>query len=47
MILKVDTAGRILLPYQIRKMLGIEPGKEIKIEVVEDKVVISTIEKSS
>lgn len=45
MIIKVDTAGRILLPVQIRKMLGIETGKEIRIEVVGDKVVISTIEK--
>lgn len=44
MIIRVDNAGRILLPAQTRKFLGIEKGKLIKMELVDNKVIITRVE---
>ncbi len=32
--MKIDTEGRIPLPFEIREKLGLQPGTEIQIEVI-------------
>lgn len=47
MIINVDQAGRVLIPVLMRRMLGIEPGDEIKIEIKDKKIIIIKIESKS
>lgn len=44
MIIKIDTAGRILIPKPIRKALGLESGTEIRIEIIDKKLIITKVE---
>lgn len=46
MIVKVDEAGRILIPAQTRKFLGIETGQLVKMELVDKQIIITVIEES-
>lgn len=38
---KIDKFGRILIPKEIRRSLGIEEGAELEIEVKDDKIQIA------
>lgn len=44
MLIQVDTAGRILLPIQVRRALGIKTGKKIKMELVDNKIILIVLE---
>lgn len=35
----VDTLGRVMLPKEVREVLGIKPGSTIHFEIVDDKVL--------
>lgn len=37
----IDDLGRIVLPAEMRKELGIEPNQELKIELIGNKIMIS------
>lgn len=37
----LDNLGRIVIPKEMRKKLGLNNGDEVKIELVNDKVVVS------
>jgi AbrB family looped-hinge helix DNA binding protein len=41
---KIDNMGRIVIPMEIRKQLGIETNDDLKIEVVNGEIVISKLE---
>lgn len=38
---KIDDMGRIVIPKEMRKKLGLNNGEEVNIELAGDKVVIS------
>ncbi len=44
MILKIDKLGRVLIPKPIREFLNLKEDNKLKLEVIEDKIVISKIE---
>ena len=35
----VDALGRVMLPKEVREVLGIKPGSTIYFEIVDDKVL--------
>jgi len=41
---KVDAAGRVLIPADARRELGLKPGAEVVLTVAEDEVRITTPE---
>ena len=41
MIIKLDGLGRFVLPKIIREALGVKPNGELKIELVDDKLIIT------
>lgn len=41
---KIDELGRIVLPKELRKTLGIEPGTPIEIYTEEDTIVLKKYE---
>ena len=43
-IRRVDELGRIIIPIEFRKKLGIENGDEVRITYNEDEIVIKTKE---
>lgn len=40
---KIDNLGRIVIPNEFRKSLGIELDQEIKMDLIDNKIVISNI----
>lgn len=44
MVIKVDSAGKILIPAETRKFLGIEQGELIKMELVGRQIIITLLE---
>lgn len=38
---KIDDLGRIVIPAEMKKELGIEPNQELKIELIGNKIIIS------
>lgn len=44
MIIKIDSSGKILIPAETRKFLGIEQGKLIKMELVGKQIIITLLE---
>lgn len=40
----IDDLGRIVLPAEMRRELGIEPNQELKIELIGNKIMISNPE---
>lgn len=45
--MKIDTNGKIPIPPDIQNKLGLRPGTEVQIEVVEDVLQISNPHNSS
>ena len=43
-IVRVDDKGRVLIPKEIRKLLGIDEKKYVKIMQYKDKIVLEPIE---
>ena len=43
-IRKIDDLGRIVLPKELRKTLGIEPGTPIEIYTEEDTIILKKFE---
>ena len=43
-IRKVDELGRIVLPREMRRILGIKPGDSINITAEDDKIVLGKYE---
>lgn len=41
MIIKLDKLGRFVIPKVLREVLGIKPDGEIKLELVDDKLIIT------
>jgi len=41
---KIDELGRIVLPKELRKTLGIEPGTPIEIYTEEDMIILKKFE---
>ena len=41
---KIDDLGRIVLPKELRKTLGIEPGTPIEIYTEEDTIILKKFE---
>ena len=46
-ILSIDKAGRIVIPQVIRKMLGLNAGAFLKMDVTERAVVLTPVEQPS
>lgn len=40
---KVDELGRIVIPIEIRKELGIKDGESLDISVIDNKIVLEKI----
>lgn len=38
---KVDNLGRIILPVEVRRDLGIQLGEELNLDVVDNKIILS------
>lgn len=45
MIVKIDNVGKVTIPAPVRKFLGIKSGDEIKMEIIDGKIMLSKIEK--
>lgn len=41
---KIDKLGRVVIPKEMAKQLNIYPNDELKIDVVNDEIVISKVE---
>ena len=41
---KIDELGRIVIPKEIRKQLGIKTGDELEIKVVNGQIILSNFE---
>lgn len=41
MKIKLDEKGRIVIPYLIRQALDIKPKDEVKVELIENKMIIA------
>jgi transcriptional pleiotropic regulator of transition state genes len=41
---KVDALGRVVLPAEMRKQLGIDRGDLVAISIVDDRVILEKIE---
>lgn len=46
MLIQIDQSGRVTIPHQMRKYLGLEPGEEVKIEIKDKQIIITKVEKS-
>lgn len=44
---KIDELGRIVIPREMRKQLNINDGDDLKIEIVNDNIVISRVEENN
>lgn len=44
---KIDNTGRIVIPMEIRKQLNIKENDDLKVEVVNDNIVISKVEENN
>ena len=44
-IVKTSSKGQIVIPAEIRKKLGIEPGQKVNLSLENDKAVISPLPK--
>lgn len=44
---KIDNMGRIVIPMEIRKQLNIKENDDLKVEVVNDNIVISKVEENN
>ena len=42
-IVKIGKKGEIIPPIKLRRKLGLNPGKKVKIVVIDDKVVLEVI----
>jgi AbrB family looped-hinge helix DNA binding protein len=40
MLIKLSSKGQLVIPKPIRKSLGLKPGDQFQIKVVEDKIVL-------
>ncbi len=40
---KVDALGRVVLPKEVRDVLGLKPGAAIRFEIVENKVLFKCV----
>jgi len=44
-IVKTSSKGQIVIPAEIRKKLGIEPGQKVSLSIEDDKAVIAALPK--
>lgn len=44
---KVDGLGRIVIPKEMRKQLNIKENDDLKVEIINDEIVISKVELSN
>ena len=42
-IVKTSSKGQIVIPVEIRKRLGIKPGQKVKLTLVEDTAVLTSL----
>ena len=43
---RVDAAGRVVIPVGVRKALGISKGQELTLALAEDRITLSTLERA-
>lgn len=46
MIKNIDEAGRIVIPFEIRKKLDIKPNEELRVEQIKDMIIIQKFNKN-
>ena len=44
---KIDKLGRVVIPKEMAKQLNINPNDDLKIEIVNDSIVISKVEENN
>ena len=40
---RIDAAGHVVIPVEVRKALGIKEGQELMLSLVEDRITLSTL----
>ena len=40
MLIKLSSKGQLVIPKPIRKSLGLKPGDQFQIKIVEDKIIL-------
>ena len=43
---RIDAAGRVVIPVEVRRALGIKKGQELTLSLVEDRITLSTLERA-
>ena len=47
MNVKLSSKGQLVIPGPMRRALGLEPGAELEIELVDDHIVLTPLERKS